>query len=280
MSSKLGEPQTFVAPDGTVMAVLPLDEVERLRDAAEEAGLARLADAAARRIASGEDEYIPWDMAKRLRRGENRVRLWREHRGLRLGELADASGVSQAYLSQIESGAREGAASTLAAIAEALGVKVDDLIARRPDRPRAAALGEAEQAPFEAKRKAPGFDGRLAATPEPARSAAKALLALLGEFPELRAWDEAKGEGRIFKLGRRNVVRLDPKPNANLWVRFYCPHEQVEEALAADISRGAVKPRRNREPTWTWLLHWDDALAGRVRRLVGRLIAARRAPAR
>lgn len=47
----------------------------------------------------------------------------------RLVALAAAAGISAAYLSQIEGGRREGTLSTMAAIARALGVRLDDLAA-------------------------------------------------------------------------------------------------------------------------------------------------------
>ena len=50
------------------------------------------------------------------------------HRGLKQGELAAAAGIHPVYLSQIETGKRSGSTRTLAAIAKALGVIVDDLI--------------------------------------------------------------------------------------------------------------------------------------------------------
>ncbi|MBA8819450.1 transcriptional regulator with XRE-family HTH domain [Ochrobactrum sp. P6BSIII] len=42
--------------------------------------------------------------------------------------LADAAGISAPYLSQIESGAREGSLDALKKIAEALKVKIDKLV--------------------------------------------------------------------------------------------------------------------------------------------------------
>ncbi len=42
--------------------------------------------------------------------------------------LAGAAGINPLYLSQIERGVRTGSARTLSALAEALGVDVDDLI--------------------------------------------------------------------------------------------------------------------------------------------------------
>ena len=67
-------------------------------------------------------------VADRLLAGENPIRAYRNHRGMKQGELAAAAGIHPVYLSQIETGKRTGSARTLAAIAGALGVGVDDLI--------------------------------------------------------------------------------------------------------------------------------------------------------
>ena len=64
----------------------------------------------------------------RLLAGDNPVRVWREHRGLKTGELAEAAGLSQAYVSQIEAGRREGSIGALKAISKALTVNIDDLV--------------------------------------------------------------------------------------------------------------------------------------------------------
>jgi DNA-binding XRE family transcriptional regulator len=148
----LTERQTFVAPDGTVMVVLPLAELEEIEDAAEEPGLIRMAEESARKRAAGEEEYIPAEMAERLWAGESRVRVWREHRGLTVSALAKAAGVSQAYLSQIESGVRDGTFKTMAAIARALKLPLDELVPE-PRAPRRAAVAEPAQKPFRPARK-------------------------------------------------------------------------------------------------------------------------------
>jgi DNA-binding XRE family transcriptional regulator len=144
--------QTFRAPDGTVMAVLPLAELLRIEEVAEDAWHVRILDELARKRAAGEEEYIPAEMAERLWAGENRVRVWREHRGLTVSALAKAAGVSQAYLSQIESGVRDGTLKTMAAIARALKLPLDELVPE-PPAPRRAAVAEPPQKPFRAARK-------------------------------------------------------------------------------------------------------------------------------
>ena len=42
--------------------------------------------------------------------------------------LAEKAGIAPAYLSQIETGKRDGTVSTIKKLAEALGVMVDDLV--------------------------------------------------------------------------------------------------------------------------------------------------------
>ncbi|MEH3116446.1 MAG: helix-turn-helix transcriptional regulator [Methylorubrum populi] len=80
-----------------------------------------------RKLAASEEELIPASVVERLVSGENRVRVWREHRGLSGAALAKRAGLAQAYLSQIETGTREGTVETYGKLAAALGVSLDDL---------------------------------------------------------------------------------------------------------------------------------------------------------
>ncbi len=73
-------------------------------------------------------ESFPAKVVDRLLAGQNPIRVYRDHRGMTQGALAAAAGIHPVYLSQIETGKRTGSAKTLAAIAETLGVAVDDLI--------------------------------------------------------------------------------------------------------------------------------------------------------
>lgn len=118
----------ITSPSGEKMAVLPMADYERLVAVAEGADDVRLYDEARRRLASGDDEAIPSEYAKRLIAGESPVRVWREYRGMSGKALASLAGVSSAYLSQIETGAREGKANPMRRIAKALGVALSDLI--------------------------------------------------------------------------------------------------------------------------------------------------------
>ncbi|WEK52811.1 MAG: helix-turn-helix transcriptional regulator [Candidatus Kaistia colombiensis] len=90
------------------------------------------ADAAAvvefrRKLAAGEEELIPSEIVGRLIDGENKTRVWREHRGLTARDLAVKAAMSPAHLSRIEAGTVEPTSDELKLIAEALGVSFDDL---------------------------------------------------------------------------------------------------------------------------------------------------------
>lgn len=58
----------------------------------------------------------------------NRIREWRDARGLTLEALADAAGVSPGYLSRMETGGRNVSLKNLAKLAAALGVSERDLV--------------------------------------------------------------------------------------------------------------------------------------------------------
>jgi DNA-binding XRE family transcriptional regulator len=114
--------------DGEDFVALSREAYDRLVEAAEDA-----ADSAAiarfeQRLAAGEEEFVPSAMVDRILAGENLVRVWREHRGLTVSAMAEMAGIAQPYLSQIETGKREGTLQTMKKIAAALRVKLDDLV--------------------------------------------------------------------------------------------------------------------------------------------------------
>ena len=113
---------TIIERDGKPeYAVIEYSEYKRLLAVAEDA-----ADVAAL-DADESEEYLPDEMVARLVAGENPIRVWREHRGITGQDLADAVDVKQSYISQIETGKREGTIDVLRRIATALGVTLDDL---------------------------------------------------------------------------------------------------------------------------------------------------------
>jgi DNA-binding XRE family transcriptional regulator len=70
-------------------------------------------------------ERVPIGVVDRLIARENPVRMWREHRGHSLRQLAKRAGVGSGYLWQIENGERKGTVGMLKKIVAARDV--DDL---------------------------------------------------------------------------------------------------------------------------------------------------------
>ncbi|PWC48075.1 helix-turn-helix domain-containing protein (plasmid) [Azospirillum melinis] len=104
-------------------AVLPIAEYERLLEAADEAAAIQAYDA----YRNSSPETFPDEVAERLLGGEHPVKVFRDHRGLTQTQLAEAAGLKQSYVSQIEAGTRNGSVDALKRIAEALRVELDDL---------------------------------------------------------------------------------------------------------------------------------------------------------
>lgn len=121
--------QIIISPTGEKLVVIPEAEYRALLNAAENAldrdAVRRFREA----IEAGQEELVPSDVADRLIDGENPVRVWREHRKMSTTALAKASGLSQPYIVQIESGSRTGTTASLAKIAKALGIGIEDLVA-------------------------------------------------------------------------------------------------------------------------------------------------------
>lgn len=116
--------QTITTPGGETLVMLSLAEYEKLVDQADVAKANRVkAD-----IAAGRDELVPGNVAKRIVKGEFPLRVWRDHRGMSVRDLATASGLSAPYVSEIETGKKEGSISAMKRIAEALKVDLDDLV--------------------------------------------------------------------------------------------------------------------------------------------------------
>ncbi len=104
--------------------MIPWEEYERLRDAAEMDEDVRLYDEALTR----DEERFPLGLVDRLLADENPIKVFREYRGMTQRQLAQKVGVNAAYLSQIETGRRGGSSTVLRAIANALGVDLDDIV--------------------------------------------------------------------------------------------------------------------------------------------------------
>jgi len=105
-------------------AVLPYADYLALTEKAEMAMDLTAFDAA---LAKPE-ETLPHESVRRLLAGESPCKVWREHRGLTQAELAQAAGLSQPAIAQIESGQRKPGVAALQKLAKALGLDMDDLV--------------------------------------------------------------------------------------------------------------------------------------------------------
>ncbi|WP_249978227.1 helix-turn-helix domain-containing protein [Vreelandella olivaria] len=119
----MSAPQIIQTPTGERMVVLPEQEYHAL--------LARLEDQddieAANAVLARGEESFPLAVVDALLEGVAPVKVYREYRGLRAGELATQVGISQGYLSEIEAGKKAGSLKVLRHIAAALDVELSDL---------------------------------------------------------------------------------------------------------------------------------------------------------
>jgi hypothetical protein len=97
--------------------------MEELADA-QDLAASRAVEAA---VEAGEDELLPAPMVERLLAGEHPVRVWREHRGITGSRLAAAAGITQSYLSEIETRRKPGSFDAMVKLARALDVSLDEL---------------------------------------------------------------------------------------------------------------------------------------------------------
>jgi DNA-binding XRE family transcriptional regulator len=115
---KNGKPEFAVIPYADYQHFLEL-----LEDEADARAVAEFHEA----YTAGREFLVPEEIVRREPEGESAVKLWRAHRGLTQQELARRAGISKPYLSQIETGKRQGTVETLNAIARALDVPLDVL---------------------------------------------------------------------------------------------------------------------------------------------------------
>ncbi|WP_377808916.1 helix-turn-helix transcriptional regulator [Azospirillum sp. A29] len=82
------------------------------------------------RLAAGETEAFPFEIAERIMDGEHPVTVLREYRQFTVRGLAEAAGIAPSSLSEIENERKPGSFDAMGRIATALNVPLD-LLARR-----------------------------------------------------------------------------------------------------------------------------------------------------
>jgi hypothetical protein len=113
------------------VAILPRKDYEALvakaAEMIEDQGTARLVAHARHDIAAGAP-LLPKSVVDRLARRHNPIRVVREWRDVTQLYLSAKTGLSQGYLSDVETGRRKGTAAALRRIADVLKVPLDLLV--------------------------------------------------------------------------------------------------------------------------------------------------------
>ncbi|RVT41825.1 XRE family transcriptional regulator [Sphingobium algorifonticola] len=117
----------IVEVSGQKLAMLPIEDYQRLVDIAEDKHDVIAAEMAEQRRTAGE-EYLPAEVLDRIMNGESALRVWRKHRGMTLEQLAERTGARKSMLSTIENGKAQGKPSLWRALAEVLDVSTDDIL--------------------------------------------------------------------------------------------------------------------------------------------------------
>jgi DNA-binding XRE family transcriptional regulator len=124
----MSEPQIIRTPSGEELVVLPRAEyeafLERADHEAEDADDVAIYDARKAELAAG-GVVLPPEVSAAILRGESRlkaIRNWRDETQLHLNFI---TGISQGYLSDLESGRRTGTLETITKLAQALNVPVE-----------------------------------------------------------------------------------------------------------------------------------------------------------
>lgn len=118
------EPQTFAAPDGTQMVILPAAEFARLKLLAQEGEDLSEAQKTLAMIEAGEGT-MPGEVLDLILDGRmHPVAAWRRHRRLSQAALAKKARLSQVWISRIERGGGYGSRDTRRRLAAALAAPI------------------------------------------------------------------------------------------------------------------------------------------------------------
>jgi DNA-binding XRE family transcriptional regulator len=116
------------SPKGDEIVILSREEYDRLIEAGEDREDAQMARHVIEQIERGAEAVLSESELDEFLLAKTPLAFWRKKRGLTQSSLAKATGIAQGFLSEIESGQKPGTPATLKKIAQALNVKIDDLI--------------------------------------------------------------------------------------------------------------------------------------------------------
>ena len=119
--------KTEFEANGIAFVIVTRDDFRTLCDLAEDRLDQAALDKALAEIDGDEAELLTeTDMAELDRLGP--VRFWRTRRRMTTAALARQVGISRSYLAEIELGRKDGGFGCMKRIADALGVRLDDLV--------------------------------------------------------------------------------------------------------------------------------------------------------
>ncbi|ESX85901.1 helix-turn-helix transcriptional regulator [Mesorhizobium sp. M1148] len=120
----MNAPQIIRTSTGEELVVIPKADYEALLHAAEEAreDAADVAIYDERKAEFKTEKPLPAEVTMDILRGSSRLKALRNWRKLTQGEFADAIGVSQGFLSDLESNRRKPSAQTSTMLSKALDV--------------------------------------------------------------------------------------------------------------------------------------------------------------
>lgn len=108
-------------PGGEELAILPRAELEKMMAAVSHA-------TALGEYRSGRDPGLTADEMRELLASSSPLAFWRRRRGLTQAHLARQAGVAQNYVSDLETGKREGSPAQWLRIARVLDLPLEELI--------------------------------------------------------------------------------------------------------------------------------------------------------
>jgi transcriptional regulator with XRE-family HTH domain len=120
------------SPKGDDIVILSRDEYDRLIEAAEDRADAEAARHAIERAGSGKEILLTETELDEYLAAKTPLAFWRRKRGLTQAVLAKTTGLSEGFLSEIESGQEPGTPAALEKIAQALDVTIGDLCRLNP----------------------------------------------------------------------------------------------------------------------------------------------------
>ena len=113
---------------GEKFALLPIATWNHIQETLEEAIDIANAKKISARIAAGGGEYFPEQVVQDIVFGKNKIKVYREYRGMTQAALANKSGISIDTVKRLETTAEGGSIKTVKAIAETLEIDIDMLI--------------------------------------------------------------------------------------------------------------------------------------------------------